>query len=381
MEEQNQNFDDVVSYNQGGFDISLPEIPLPPATEKVEEKSKDECEVSFKFAFVGAGQGGSRIAESFHRLGYRKIAAINTAQQDLNTVNVPDKLCIGEGGAGKNPDVAQKLYADRKEDVLDFLRDSFGETFDRIFVCAGAGGGSGAGTVGPLVDSALELQKMVKCKSQKVGVILALPMISEGSKVNANALQTLSKVWKLLEEGKVSPLILLDNEKINRLYPNLAVGPFWQTANSSITGLFHLFNLTSARDSSYSAFDSNDYLQILDSGLIVFGASPVKEWQEASSLSKAVRDNLSHNMLSGGLDLSTGNSAGAIMIGGKEILDNLPQSNLDRAFDQFTRILRPNSIVHRGIYSGDKPTLTVYTVLGGLGKPTQKLAELEKLSH
>ena len=381
MEEENQNLDDIVSYNQGGFDISLPDIPLPPTIEIVKEKSKDECEVSFKFAFVGAGQGGSRIAESFHRLGYRKIAAINTAQQDLNTISVPDKLCIGEGGAGKNPDVAQKLYAERKEDVLDFLRDSFGETFDRVFICAGAGGGSGAGTVSPLVDSALELQKMVKCKSQKIGVILALPMISEGSKVNSNAFQTLSKVWKLLEEGKVSPLILLDNEKINRLYPNLAVGPFWQTANSSITGLFHLFNLTSARDSSYSAFDSNDYLQILDSGLIVFGASPVKEWQEASSLSKAIRDNLNHNMLSGGLDLSTGNSAGAIIIGGKEILDNLPQANLDRAFDQFTRTLRPNSIVHRGIYSGDKPTLTVYTVLGGLGRPTQKLAELEKLSH
>ena len=32
-----------------------------------------------------------------------------------------------------------------EDDVLDFMRRSFGEDLDRIFVCAGAGGGSGAG--------------------------------------------------------------------------------------------------------------------------------------------------------------------------------------------------------------------------------------------
>ena len=102
--------------------------------------------MSFKFAFVGAGQGGSRIAESFHKLGYRKLSAINTAQQDLNTIRLENKLCIGDGGAGKDPTVAEALYATKKEDVLDFMYDSFGEDVDRIFICAGAGGGSGSGS-------------------------------------------------------------------------------------------------------------------------------------------------------------------------------------------------------------------------------------------
>tara|TARA_R110000751_G_scaffold282487_2_gene385649 strand:- start:1400 stop:2590 length:1191 start_codon:yes stop_codon:yes gene_type:complete len=375
--------DDLDSYmnTDSSVDISMPEIPIPmpKMVEEKEDKNKDNCNVAFNFAFIGAGQGGSRIAESFHKLGYRKIAVLNTAQQDLNTINLDNKLCIGNGGAGKNPDVAERLYTDHREDVLDFMYDSFGESVDRIFVCAGAGGGSGAGTVCPLVETAQEMQRTIKSPTDKVGVVLALPKHSEGKKVNANAYATLVKVWDLVERGIVSPLVILDNEKINTLYPGLPVGPFWETANMSIAGLFHLFNHTAAKNSSYSAFDSNDYKQVLDTGLIVFGAASVSDWASPSSISKVVRDNLKNNMLSGGVDLSSGNSAGVVIVGGKQILDTLPQQNLDRAFDQFSRMLTKGSVVHRGIYSGDKPDLTVYTAIGGIQKPYAKLEELKKL--
>ena len=383
MEQENNNEnigEDVVSYGLGGVDISLPEIPMPTVQEKVEIK-KDECDVAFKFAFIGAGQGGSRIAEAFHNLGYRKLSAINTAQQDLNTINLEAKLCIGDGGAGKDPAKAEKLFNEKKEDVLDFIRDSFGDEVDRIFVCAGAGGGSGAGMVEPLIHTAREAQKIMHSGTEKVGCILALPKHSEGQKVNENAFHTLNKIIKLVNEGIVSPFIILDNERVHELYPGLAVAPFWKTANSSMAGLFHLFNLTASKDSSYSSFDSNDYKQLLDSGLIVFGASPVTNWENASDISKTVRDNLRRNVLSGGVDLSTGNSAGVVMIGGKEVLDNVPQENLDRAFDQFTRILGEHSIVHRGIYSGDNPnSLTVYTLIGGLAAPQKKIDQLKELA-
>ena len=380
MNEENQN-DDVISYNfSEEVDISLPEIPLPTAEDKKDD-IKDECDVAFKFAFIGAGQGGSRIAEAFYNLGYRKLSAINTAQQDLNTVKLDNKLCIGEGGAGKNPAVAEKLFNERREDALDFMRDSFGDDIDRIFVCAGAGGGSGAGMCTPLIHTAQELQRIVNAKSDKVGCILALPKHSEGKKVNENAHETLAKVLSLVRSGVVSPLIILDNEKVHKLYPGLAVAPFWRTANSSTAGLFHLFNMTASKDSTYSSFDSNDYKQLLDSGLIVFGAAPVKDWKNPSDISKTVRENLRNNILSGGVDLSTGNSAGVVMIGGKEVLENVPQENLDRAFDQLTRLLGPHSVVHRGIYSGDKPTLTVYSLIGGLDDPQEKLNELKSLGE
>ena len=270
------------------------------------------------------------------------------------------------------------MYEKKEEDVLDFLRYSFGDEFDRIFVCLGAGGGTGAGTMIPLINTSIELQKSLDIEP-KVGVIIALPKYSEGKKVNANAHRALEKVYDLVEDGVVSPLIIVDNERISKLYPGLVVSNFWQTANGSMAGLFHLFNLTAARDSTYTAFDSKDLMSVLNSGLMVFGAAEVKDWKDPVSISRAVRDNLKGNILSGGIDLSSGDCAGVVIVGGREALDNTPQKSLDQAYDQLSRILKKNSTVHRGIYSGDKEGLTVYSTIGGLSRPIAKLKELKKL--
>ena len=42
-------------------------------------------------------------------------------------------------------------------------------------------------------------------------------------------------------------------------------------------------------------------------------------------------------------------------------------------------MLATGNVVHRGIYSGDKDSLTVYTTIGGLASPDEKLKELMKL--
>ena len=55
------------------------------------------------------------------------------------------------------------------------------------------------------------------------------------------------------------------------------------------------------------------------------------------------------------------------------------QADLDQAFDQLCRMLAPGNVVHRGIYSGDKDSLTVFTTIGGLARPEEKLKELKKL--
>jgi hypothetical protein len=118
---------------------------------------------------------------------------------------------------------------------------------------------------------------------------------------------------------------------------------------------------------------------VLDSGIVIFGATPVPEWKDPVNISRAVRGIAQAGSMSGGIDITTANTAGAILIGGKEVLDNVPQSNLDQAFDQLTRILSSGSVVHRGIYSGDKDNLTVFTIIGGIASPKEKLEELKKL--
>ena len=157
MNENENNEDKIKSLYNEDVDISLPEDMLIPVIEEIENEKiykneiQDDVDVPFKFAFIGAGQGGGRLAQTFKGLGYNRVAAINMAQQDLNTISLENKLCIGDGGAGKQPELAREIYEGRKEDVLDFMRYSFGESFDRIFVCAGGGGGSGGGMMASLV--------------------------------------------------------------------------------------------------------------------------------------------------------------------------------------------------------------------------------------
>lgn len=360
------------------FDVQVPDIPMP--QEAAPEGIKDQFDAGFKFAIVGSGQGGSRLAASFYKLGYRRVCVINTAEQDLKDIPLPEsnKLCIGSGGAGKDPTVARKLIKERKEDVLDFMRRCFGTDFDRIIVCAGAGGGTGAGTVVDLVDVAADLSHSAGLQDKSVGVIVALPKASEGQRPSLNAHNVLNDLCDLAEKKYITPLIILDNEKIGALYPKLAVDPFWDTANTSITSLFHLFNTICVQNSRYSTFDRNDLLSVFNSGLITFGATPVPKWDDATDISYAVRNNLKRNILSGGVDLATGNVAGAVIIGGASIMASIPQLSLDHAFDQLTRTLRQGSTVHRGIYRGNKENLVVYTVIGGLGRPVMRLHQLRQ---
>jgi len=233
-----------------------------------------------------------------------------------------NKFKFGEQqGAGKDRSVARKAFVNQREDVVDFIKVSIGEDVDRIFVTVGAGGGTGAGVCSELVKTVKAYQDTIKASSQKVGLILALPKLSEGKKVSSNAYETLKEACELVQQKIVSPLIILDNEKINDLYPKLPINKFWQVANANITSLFHLFNNIVTKSSQYTTFDTNDYKTVLDSGIMVFGAMNINNVETEQALSKAVRENLKRNVLCGDLDLSTGTVAAAIAIGDQQTLD------------------------------------------------------------
>lgn len=364
------------------FDISVPDVPIPAEAESGGEIA-DLFSGAVKFSFLGSGQGGSRLAQTMYSLGYRRVAVINTSLQDMSTIELPDssKLLIGRGGARKDMKLAEDLLDESQEDVFDLMCRSFGKSAERLMVCVCGGGGTGGGTMAGLVRLAARFQDSIKSKTPKVGLLLALPKFSEGAKVAANAYAVLTQALALVDSGVVSPLILLDNERISSIYPGLAVDPFWDTANRSICALLHLFNSIAARQSSYTSFDPSDLESMLDAGILVLGAAVVTRWDDRNEIGRAVRDNLKRNILTGGVDLSTGNMAAAVVIGGKTVFETVPQEALDHAFDQFTRLLKPGSTIHRGIYRGDKDSLTVYTAVGGLAKPLEKLAELTRVGN
>lgn len=377
------------------FVVDVPDMPMPDLTAIDAEVVKDECRGAFKFAFVGAGQGGSRIAEAFWKMGYRRVCCINTNKQDLAAIQIPDanKLImeVGTGGAGKDPakgDAAAKQYY---EDIYDLMRRCFGRDFDRVMVCIGAGGGTGSGSVTTLVKIAHDICKSFKVEvpdgRPAVGVITSLPRAAEGKKVNENALGVMAQLFSMVgtEKGKmggrsISPLVILDNDRINRIYPALPVSEFWSTANRSVSALFHLFNSIAVEDSEFTTFDRADLENILDSGVVSFGACPIRKWDLSTDISHAIRDNLKNNVLVGGFDIGQAKIAGCVFIGSVDVLRSIPQEHLEHGFEMLSRIMREGGTVHRGIYQGSKQGLVVYSALGELGQPAERMAEIVRIA-
>ena len=364
--------------------IDLPDIPLP--EEAKDEVIKDEADVALKYCFIGSGHAGSRIVESFYGLGYRRVCCVNTAIQDLELIQIPEKLKmrIGVKGAGKDPYLGAKAADENAEDILDMMEKSFGSEFDRIFVTISAGGGTGCGSCEKIVMLAKQLAQARKVEKDKtrVGVIVALPQNSEGQTPSANAHQLMLRLFQMVNDGTISPLVVIDNERIHAIYPGLSTATFWKKANKSIASLFHLFNVIAEKNSPYVVFDRADLENLLDSGAVTFGATPVlKPMDDRTNVSKAVRDNLSKNILSGGMDFSKGTVAGCIFIGPKAVMDELPQEHLDYGFETLTRVLADKSTVHHGIYAGSGDVLVVYTMIGGLSMPDERMTELEHIGR
>ena len=390
--------------------IIVPDIPMPVEVEQDKDIVEDECQVAFKFAFVGAGQAGARMAEAFWKLGYRRVCCVNTTNQDLAHIAIPEThklvMDMGDGGAGKDPAKGEKAIKKFYEDVYDLMRRCFGKQFDRIMVLIGAGGGTGSGAAETLINIAHDIAQSFKLEAKSpssqpgqvsisghpaVGALVSLPMTSEGQKVSANAVSVLESMYNMVgkDKGKIagrslSPLILVDNERINKIYPGLPVSQFWGVANQSIAGFFHLFNSIATKESEFTTFDRADLNTLLSSGVITFGATPLPKNGSPTDISFAIRDNLRRNILVADLDLGLASAAACVFIGSPDVFDTMPQGHLEHGFEMLTRIMQDNSVVHRGIYKGhasmNKNSLVVYTILGELGRPVERMDEMYRVA-
>lgn len=329
---------------------------------------------SINFGIIGTGQGGSRIAEAFHQLGY-PVCVVNTAEHDLRNINIPEDnkllLKIGAGGAGKDLEEGLGAATDYAEDILDLMKNSFGRKVDHILVCCGGGGGSGSGSLPKVID-------MARIMGVPVGVIFTLPKNAEGSKVKSNTLNRLLMLNNKLQSGDIAPLILVDNNKIHEMHTGASLAKFWRIANAQIAGLFHLFNVLSAQNSAYTSLDPADYKTIINSkGCIIFGSTVVEDASRKTAVAKALRENIAKGLLAEGFDLTQSNIAGMILTGSQELMENLPQENLDAAIECLERIVGSGTL-HHGIYNENVDKLTVYTIIGGLELPHERIEAMLK---
>jgi cell division GTPase FtsZ len=331
-------------------------------------------DVAFNMAFLGSGQGGARLASSFYGLGYRRVGLFNTAESDFQ--GLPEEIqrhTLPLGGAAKDARFAEQALSGHEEEIWDLLQRSWGNDMDYGLICVGLGGGTGSGTSGKLVQIAREYMES-KGKQPRVGVIASIPSATEGQQVCRNAVTAFQRLLEL----KVSPLILIDNARINQLY-RPGMSQLYNVANNTVSQLFHLFNQLAAVHSPLITFDRSELAQLLDNGICVMGAASLQNITSPADISAAIRDQLTNNVLAE-VDLKQGTKGACLFVGDQNHLDSLSMDFFDAGFTQMNRTLKGSgsSVVHRGVYIGTAPGLQAYAMISDLKPPIATLSKLAK---
>lgn len=350
------------------------------AVKPVEVDDTFEHDTALHLGFVGAGQGGGKIAQSFWDVGYRRVAAFNTTDSDFNGLDAEiPKLSLDIGGAAKNMKLARDAMRGRDEEVWELFTRAWGTRLDCAIVCVGLGGGSGSGTGLPLVQLARKYMD-AKGLPPRVGAIVSLPSVDEGQQVCRNAVTAFQE----LVAAKVSPLIVIDNDAVHDLY-HPPMSKLLPTSNELVSQLLHLFNQLAATKSPHITFDRAEFAQLLDGGIVVMGSADltVEDIQSPADVAQAIRDQLANSVLAK-VDLRTGRKAACVFVADNTVLDSFGKEYFAQGFTMLNRIVgsaHPEGtevVVHRGLYPEGPGGLQCYTLVSELDAPAAKLAALAK---
>lgn len=338
-----------------------------PVSEVVRSKAERNAHPGLRIAIVGSGQGGGRIANEFHKLGYRQVAAFNTTDQDFEGLSkkVP-RLSLHIGGAAKNMELAHNALADRADEAWELIEGACEKDVDMGLVCACLGGGTGSGTAPFLVDM---LRSYVT--GGRVGAVVSLPDPGEGYQVSRNAVLSFRK----LVDMKVSPLIVMDNVKIRSLY-EVSIAKLFKTANEAVTQLLHLFITAAGQPSPHKSLDSAELLSVLDAGIVSMGSTEIDEADLDQPLSLDIAYELQENLLAD-VPLSDVTHLALAVFGSETAFDVMPADAFVNTEKDLIEAVNP-AIAHTGMYPGTDPSVQYHVMVSGPGRPEHALSALAK---
>ena len=144
----------------------------------------------------------------------------NTDRKALEESPVPIKLQLGhEGlGAGNRPSKAKEATEESIEEVKNMLNDGT----KMVFITAGMGGGTGTGAAPTIARITKEMDILT------VGIV-TIPFRWEGDKKIDQALDGVEEISR-----NVDALLVINNEKLGEIYPDLSVKNAFAKANDTL---------------------------------------------------------------------------------------------------------------------------------------------------
>ncbi|NPA13203.1 MAG: cell division protein FtsZ [Aquificae bacterium] len=157
-----------------------------------------------KIKVFGVGGGGSNaVARMFEEnLEDVELYIVNTDQQHLDSLPVPNKIRIGEQltrglGAGARPDIGEAAAQESIDQIKEALRGA-----DAVFIAAGLGGGTGTGASPVIAQAAKEMGILTIA-------VVTKPFAFEGKKRAQIAEEGLRKISEV-----VDTYIVINNQRL-----------------------------------------------------------------------------------------------------------------------------------------------------------------------
>ncbi|MFH1126583.1 MAG: cell division protein FtsZ [archaeon] len=175
---------------------------------------------------VGCGGAGNNTVNRLSQIGIvgAKVIAVNTDAQDLLESYADEKILLGEQvtkglGAGSDPRLGEEAARESKMAIHKAIGKS-----NMVFITCGLGGGTGTGTAPVVAEVSKSLGALTIA-------IVTLPFEMEGNNRHMNARGGLEKLEKL-----VDTLIIIPNEKLLEIVPDLPIDQAFRVADEILVG-------------------------------------------------------------------------------------------------------------------------------------------------
>lgn len=284
---------------------------------------------SINMTIVGFGQAGTRMADCFAAIKdgdqyvYNTLA-LNSNDGDLKELKyIPrdNRVSLNLGGLGKNPTKAMAILENDetvREKLKAFITQRIRPQDELVLFKAGLGGGTGTSTLvraleefydynnkPKIIDELKKIQaqtsaadfkeNLEKYKVQafkkaqerfvKIGVVVTLPVRSDGPDVLRQVNEFADRIWKMAKNPAkgIAFVIFADNQyfydRWKALGENAKSDNYRDFANREICDLIHELNTGTNGGGTSVTFDSQDFRRIVleGTGCLVISKHSKKE--------------------------------------------------------------------------------------------------------